>query len=762
MAFNYFGGDFQNYFNTMDRMYDGAAGPAYGENVGGAPYVGGKFEFGPLKGEDMPDVNAGEIGITVVESEGQGRGSPIQSISSALRMGAGNIQFVWNVAQNQPIGGRAKGYGKDIRNAIKEMLKSSGAKISSFEMPTGLQVSGWDGRNGFSNEMLSSNIQEIKDAIKFAADTAGGGGIDIVSNEFPETVWDQSWNNDPNFRFSKYEGEDQSAVRYLVDKRTGRMIDEVRQNDPIMIPKWKKATERYKAKWCDWHTKPEDKQENVLVEPGDYVDALGNKIDITRKEHLIYRQPEWDQDGSRFFTEQVLWKKNDENNLKKGQVFLQDELERFKKMAEERLKKGDYSAEEEQELKRVAEGELRPEEYAFRLKMENQYSRAIGQSLFYTPDYQDTIKLLEKMKKEYNRQKMIEEEMSEEEKERIKEPIQYGGRGYGSGVTDYAHRELPSDKLYRDIKQTMHRLKHIHESSGAADAQAEETWKQIQSTESMDRYAKKRIFNSYAKLAVDAMNETEKNPNVDKDIYVGPELGWPGMYGGHPEEFIEIIEKSRKKMIELLTRPTVKDPLQKDAEVTNPIYEQLHKQGKVPNLKEAKKIAEKHIKGCLDTSHLGMWLNNLEDKPGETQEEKINRFKKWYMDEVKKMQDKKTIGHIQVVDSATGAHGHLPPGQGIFPTVEAVKMLKKLGFDGDVVSEGHEEEMTAGRGRILYETWRAFGAPISATSYWTPGEPMRFGSVYQSSFGGPAPPGYIFGAYVPSNEFKVWTEVPLE
>jgi len=144
--------------------------------------------------------------------------------------------------------------------------------------------------------------------------------------------------------------------------------------------------------------------------------------------------------------------------------------------------------------------------------------------------------------------------------------------------------------------------------------------------------------------------------------------------------------------------------------------------------------------------------------PNETEPERLDRFKKWYLDMADKMQKEGVIGGVQAVDTATGAHAHLPPGQGILPVVEAVTNLKKKGFKGFIVSEGHEEE-GFGAGRIVTETWRAFGAHAGYNVY---NHPVRWSDVSNTHWGYAAPPNYIVGAYAPSNEWKLWSEVPFE
>ena len=102
----------------------------------------------------------------------------------------------------------------------------------------------------------------------------------------------------------------------------------------------------------------------------------------------------------------------------------------------------------------------------------------------------------------------------------------------------------------------------------------------------------------------------------------------------------------------------------------------------------------------------------------------------------------------------------IPPEQGIFPVVEAVRKFKASGkWNGWIVSEGHEEEKF-GANRILLKTWEAFGSPIYRTGMQ--GAPQRWNDVQQGYFGNTYPPYFITQSYVPVNDFKLWSEVQLE
>ena len=180
------------------------------------------------------------------------------------------------------------------------------------------------------------------------------------------------------------------------------------------------------------------------------------------------------------------------------------------------------------------------------------------------------------------------------------------------------------------------------------------------------------------------------------------------------------------------------------------------------NEKQAKELAKNHIKGLFDTGHMGMWLAHFKQNVGETEAERIERFNIWYKEKVREIANDpdQLIGGIQLVDSHSAVHGHLPPGEGIFPVMESAKIFKNAGFKGFVVSEGLEEEHF-GQGRIRFKAWQHAGANIGQ-GYFA-GPPLRWQEpMGRSYFGRSYSPLFMFGSYSPSNDFKLWSEVPLE
>ncbi len=58
---------------------------------------------------------------------------------------------------------------------------------------------------------------------------------------------------------------------------------------------------------------------------------------------------------------------------------------------------------------------------------------------------------------------------------------------------------------------------------------------------------------------------------------------------------------------------------------------------------------------------------------------------------------------------------------------------------------------------VVADTFSYFGSPV-----YNIARGPSFSQFHQQSFGYDAPPFYTVGAYAPSNEWKLWSEVQLE
>jgi len=663
-----------NYFTQLDRYM--------------MPHEENRFLSGKTTGSEgavplsKPIVPISKLGATFGENNPQGASDILGSMVASIRKGSGVLQL----AMSTPVGSQMKAgvasMGKDKRQAIKEVLKVSGAMWEGMEFsPSDMtNMCGFDPRQGgFSEQKRKQDMQHVKDAIVFAADIGAGGGVDIWSNEFNRNIGDAKFNQTNKTKFVDFDGwkEDHHAQKMLVDERTGTVVQQFETGQlggrgmaKISIPEWKTAKSQGVG------------PDGVPYNPGDYLDIQGNKLPANAddKDFLMNRVPLWDEEKREFKSKQLDW--ND-----------------FKNFVQERNK---------------AEGvHLSPEEWYGRVQLENQYAQQRGQSLYYSQRYGGEIQQLNRL---------VEEQRHYQELE--------GGKSFddlkdlGLVTRNPSGEIVPKSQSYKDqIALLQASIKHIHEASSMADAQANTIWDTMQHLKPVEEFAKKKTFDSYAELGIEAM-ETTNRRQVTNPIYVGPELGWPTGYGGHPEEFVEIIENSRNQMIEKMKH--------------DPVYRNKYTDD------DMKKMAKTHIKGVLDTAHMTMWYNHFpKENPQEPEEKRLERFNKWYLHQMEYLGKKDVVGNVQIVDSATGDHRHLPIGQGIFPSAEAVKVLQKHGFNGPIVSEGHEDEPND-PGSTQYSLWSEF-----------------FGGVGGAA-GYRAPPNYIFGAYAPSNEWTLWSDVQLE
>ena len=570
------------------------------------------------------------IGTTVPEADASGRNRNIvEGVDAAIRSGAGNIQLVMSGVGQQAAMGPAsgpKGYGEDVREAIREVQRASGAKITGLELPTSVSNLSGFSQQGFSEEQRKMALDEVRDSIKFIGDIAGGGGVDVLSWEFPR-----------NFSESKWWGKEKDSK--------GKPLFEQRGEEHPAI-----------------------------------VDAETGHVQMfsPKEKYYLYKKPGTDKASN----DPEEWTWND-----------------FRKLAEQRsMETGNLVRAEQVWVK----------DY-FQQQQEKQLNQNKNQIEMYKLEARDMIDRYDQVLKQ--------KDVPDSEKKKYEERI----KSYNDRLKDMELQEKQLAAEERKIKDI--EKKYV----------------------TIDEYGFKQATDSYAQAGMWAMQESQKNQFVQRgkgSIHVGPEMGWPTYYGSHPKEWVDLILQSREEMKRKLVQEEHIAP------------------------KEAEKMAKEHIKGELDTSHLGMWLQNF--KTELPWDERVTEFKKWYKDQMEYLakvnKEYDIIGGIQVVDSASGAHGHLPPGQGVLgkDIYEYMKILKeKGGYKGELTSEGHEEEKF-GQGRILTQAWSAFGSPISTGGYMHGRAAPQFRDIRQNyaqiAYGTTG----IFQSYVPSNDFQLWSQVPLE
>ncbi|MGM5485128.1 MAG: TIM barrel protein [Nanobdellota archaeon] len=688
---------------------------------------------------EEPIVPTSEIGASV--PEGSRFGNFIQSMQQAIRKGAGRLELATGMGGGQEQVG-AEAYGTEARRELRDIAKANDVNIHSIHSPSNVgNVSGYNPQErGFNDEHRKMELEEVKKAIDFAGDVTDGGSVVVHTGEYLRDMTDAPWNrkigNDGDYQFQSYEEEPEKQVKYMVDDRTGKLISEVRksqvQREPAFKTDWDPKEQRYR-----------------------WIDINGNFIDPRKPNDLFKRVPDWDEENNQFKTKRLTWR-DFEDRAK--------EWNKWKKKPVKDSKTGE-----------IEYKDWTPEEVFFKTQMDTRILQAQGSALFHGQHYPEAKKSLDELKRLEKYYEELEKNLGEDEVWKIMQNDPVMRPNKAQQMFGRTERKRPTEIIKDEIKDQELNMRFIHESSGSADAQAAETYETFLHVKPIEDYAKEQTSKSYAELGIHAMEKTKEKKTNDP-IFVAPENIFPEMgYGSHPDELIELVQNAREQMVEYLTEKKVPDPkggweeeqgndefgLPQRKMVNNPYYRGLSKE-------EAEKVAEQHIKATVDTQHLGMWWKNFQPKEGETVEERKERFDNWYMEQIKKLEDAGVIGNVHLVDGKGGGHHHLPAGQGDMPVVEAMKYLKKKGYTGNISSEGYGEDQMS-QGRQLTATWDAMGNKIHS-KYGPPagfegsaGAPQtRFSDIHNSYFGANQSPYFVFGNYSPSNDWQMWTQVPME
>ncbi len=374
------------------------------------------------------------------------------------------------------------------------------------------------------------------------------------------------------------------------------------------------------------------------------------------------------------------------------------------------------------------EKRLTPQEMYIRIEVENQILQAKGSSLYHAQRYNDYLFEEKKIREALDFYNNLDKNIPEEEKWKL---MTQRHAGWGRNPFLTPEKESIPDQLRRDLKQVQDQMRYVHEASAAADANAMERQELLKRIKTSEEYGMKKSAQGIAEAGLFAYEQTEKHKKELKTpIYVAPENWQTNMYGSHPDELVNLVTKSREEMAARL----------------------MEQRGK--SKEEAAKLASQHIKSTIDIGHLNLWRQHFIANPGESEESRNKRFNQWAIQKTKEMLKAGIVGHIHISDNMGWDDEHVTPGEGNAPIREFVKEMEKAGIKDFIVEPGSFNPL-----RILPATLKYLGSPIYAagTSFARPMSHFR-----EAHFGYSAPSNYIVGAYSPSNEWKLWSEVPLE
>jgi len=554
------------------------------------------------------------------------------------------------------------------------------------------------GKEGFSGEARQHVLEEIERAIHFSSEATKGGAVVFHTGEWQRPMSEIKDRSGAQAQFLGFADEREKAPVMVVDERTGN-IQAVRKDYYVYEPKFHTAAS-YEKVLGKKLVGNVDGKTGLKVEAEDWVDMDGHPI---KREWLLD-----DKKAEELFNRVPVWNKEG-NNFDVERV----DFAQFEDQAEKLSK---------QMGKKVA-----PEVLFWRTQLSNKVLQAKGHSLFYARGYDDNVKQRDAILKAVEFYDQLDKSIPEEEKWKL---MTQEGSGLGHAVDSVIPPKNVriSEFLKNRLDDVNNNMRHIHESSAASDAQAREALDQMNRMRTVEEYGLDKSAWTIAQAGLKAFQYTKAHQkDLNEDIYVAPENWRPEQYGSHPDEIRALITTSRKQM----TQQLVKEGHSED---------------------EAKKLAKNHIKATVDIGHFNMWRQHFQAKPGESVEQRDKRFDKWMLDETEKLAKDGILGHIHLTDNFGYDDEHLTPGQGNVPMKEFIKRMEKAGIK-DMIAEAGSFNGTT----VMQDTWALMGSPIYSTTR-TP----SFRSMHDQQMGYHNPATYIVGAYSPSNEWHLWSEIPLE
>ncbi len=117
---------------------------------------------------------------------------------------------------------------------------------------------------------------------------------------------------------------------------------------------------------------------------------------------------------------------------------------------------------------------------------------------------------------------------------------------------------------------------------------------------------------------------------------------------------------------------------------------------------------------------------------------------------------------MHLVDNYGYQDEHLAPGEGNTPIKEIIAVLKKHGYDKEIIVEpGADYTVDSSGFSSVMKTWKHLGSPVYGMGV-EHGHGKSWGQVQYGYFGEMQPPYFVFGGYSPSEEWTLWSGAPLE
>ena len=698
-----------------------------------------------LYGEKPPyetDLGIKDIGMSVPMGISA---SNVAGIYSKIRMGTGNIEIQFPGYRTGNRNAQTpEMLGEDQRQAIRELSLANEVKFTTHASFQLMGMMGRDERGNFSIYNATQDLFELKRAIDFQADL-GGGSVVMHSGEFDRPMTDMYLDDETGrlnlardssgrLLFKQAHTQELDARFELLDDRTSAKIETVQKDRLVAHPRWNRSKENRSG--FDQDDNP------VSIRKGDYID-YDKKLVLNPYDPVKGRVPEFNEKEKLF-----------ETDLKSFEDFRREAQEYNEWFERTKGRKPNYYE------------KLYPEEAYVRATLDSQESVARGWDLQYSREAQTLIKALEELEKskKYYQELMKSTPVGERWK------LLREDRELYSATQGFASPELkdPVELIERAMFSVRRNLDFSRSTSVGQRQQAIDTNTTKKHIITPIKRLEKQGVRLYAEAGLHALRKT-RDPN--NPVTVAIEHIFPERFGGHLEELRWIVKKSREKFVDMVTQPEIeygtslapqeidKEKLDREEGIKqpNPYYMGISRQ-------EAELLAEKHIKATLDTGHINLWRKYWQDDPRKTREENEKAFNGWVLNQVESLAKEKMVGNVHLADNYGYHDDHLAPGQGNSPVREMMSILKKYGYDKAITVEpGADASTDLSDFHGLMKTWKYFGSPVYGMGFSRGGgAPQTWSDVQYSFFGQNKPPYYIFGGYAPSNDWTLWSAVPLE
>ncbi len=174
-------------------------------------------------------INPRSIGLS------SGIGDPWANLQAHIKAGASHVELGFmgtgKGSVGSPTGFTPESISREKREDIRQLAKLNEVTLSTHASANIIGFAGLNPEQGkFSEQTAAKSIQEVKRAIDFAADTAGGGPVVIHTGEFPRSITEAERKKITEKGkekhvpvFQAYEKEEAEGPIYLVNKETGKV-----------------------------------------------------------------------------------------------------------------------------------------------------------------------------------------------------------------------------------------------------------------------------------------------------------------------------------------------------------------------------------------------------------------------------------------------------------------------------------------------------------------------------------------------------------